>query len=743
VVVLDPLPTGGTDAPAIELLRQRAVAAGVTEALDPTLLQRVAARLDGLPLALEMAAARLRTMTLAELAASIEEGVGVLASPRRDVDQRHRTVRDLLDWSERLLGTRARDALLGMAVFAGPVRNTDLPAVVDGPDGAELVTELVERSLVVAEPTPRGMTFRLLETVRSYGSERLDALGRGAAVRRRHANWFCSVLRSIDRDMHGTAEPGAIGRFVEIYDDLRAAIRWSTVHEPDLAVELVLASYLPARTVLRAEVVDWAATLRERLPATHPAYWQLAATEAGLLATTGRLDDAVRLAAEALPHVTGTRAALPALEGMLDAAIYQGRLDDAVAVGDRMADLATALADDLYADNGRIGAALATAYTGRVDEALGMLAAGPVSPVPTVAAWFEYLRGECVLDLDPPTALRHLDRSLEHARAIGNRYLTEVAMLSSSSLRARIGDTDAGARQFVDLLEHFALGGDPAHYVTSLRNLVTLLVRVGQFPAAAELYGAVVDHPSSPTYGAEAHRLADAAATCRAALGDEAFARASAVGRARAVEEAVVAVGTVLRELVEEPTALAAPAAAEADVPPAALILEGDSWRLTFAGRTVRVRDVKGLGDIAVLVARCGTEVHALELMGAHEVGAAAGAPIDDRARRDYQERIVELQHDIDEAHAHHDPVRAERAEAELDALVQQLSASFGLGGRARDTGSSAERARSAVTNRIRAAIRRVHEVHPELAHHLQHAVRTGTWCAYAPEVAPAWTVEV
>ncbi|MET0324715.1 MAG: transcriptional regulator, partial [Ilumatobacteraceae bacterium] len=110
-------------------------------------------------------------------------------------------------------------------------------------------------------------------------------------------------------------------------------------------------------------------------------------------------------------------------------------------------------------------------------------------------------------------------------------------------------------------------------------------------------------------------------------------------------------------------------------------------------------------------------------------------------ARREYEERIRELQHDVDDARADHDTSRAERAELELDALVEQLSDAFGLGGRARPTGSSAERARTAVTFRMRSAIRKLSEVHPELGRHLTNAVRTGTWCAYRPEHDVTWTV--
>ena len=136
---------------------------------------------------------------------------------------------------------------------------------------------------------------------------------------------------------------------------------------------------------------------------------------------------------------------------------------------------------------------------------------------------------------------------------------------------------------------------------------------------------------------------------------------------------------------------------------------EGDVWALTFAGRTVRVRDLKGLGDLAVLLRRAGEEVHCLELMGATDVGGSGTGPVlDEQARREYQARILDLQRDVDEAHEANDPARAERAELELDALVTELSKAFGLGGRARSGGSSVERARTAVTFRIRAAIKKV-----------------------------------
>jgi hypothetical protein len=173
----------------------------------------------------------------------------------------------------------------------------------------------------------------------------------------------------------------------------------------------------------------------------------------------------------------------------------------------------------------------------------------------------------------------------------------------------------------------------------------------------------------------------------------------------------------------------------------AALVHEGTTWAATFGGDTRRLRDGKGMRDIAVLLARQGQEVHCLELVGGADVGGGHGPALDDRARREYQRRIGDLQADIEDARAANDPVRAERAEAELDALVEQLSQAFGLSGRARASGSAAERARSTVTTRIRSAIKHAVQTHPSLGRHLQHSVRTGTWCSYRPEHPVAWDV--
>ncbi len=167
----------------------------------------------------------------------------------------------------------------------------------------------------------------------------------------------------------------------------------------------------------------------------------------------------------------------------------------------------------------------------------------------------------------------------------------------------------------------------------------------------------------------------------------------------------------------------------------------GDSWQVGFAGTVVTLRDAKGLRDLATLLGRPGREVAALDLAspGGAVVVTAAGPAIDDQARRAYQRRIIELEHELDAADAAADTTRSARLAAERDALVDQLTAAYGLGGRDRRAGSSAERARTAVTARLRDAIRRIEEHHPAAGRHLARSVRTGTFCSYDPEQPVDW----
>lgn len=160
---------------------------------------------------------------------------------------------------------------------------------------------------------------------------------------------------------------------------------------------------------------------------------------------------------------------------------------------------------------------------------------------------------------------------------------------------------------------------------------------------------------------------------------------------------------------------------------------DGAVWQVSFRGTVTTVRHGKGMADLAVLLSEPGRETHVLDLAGATDGPAQGdvGPVLDDQAREAYRRRITEL----DEAIAEGD----ESAADEREALLAELSSAFGLGGRARRTGSAAERARSAVTRRIREAIGLIEQSHPELGRHLRASVRTGTFCSYQPETDQHW----
>jgi hypothetical protein len=175
-----------------------------------------------------------------------------------------------------------------------------------------------------------------------------------------------------------------------------------------------------------------------------------------------------------------------------------------------------------------------------------------------------------------------------------------------------------------------------------------------------------------------------------------------------------------------------APSAAPTGVPgpqEAALAREGDVWALSWRGRETRVKDSKGLRDLATLLSAPGKEVAALDLYGGpteHDTGEV----LDATAREAYKRRLRQLE----DAESLSEPEAVER-----ELLLEQLAGAYGLGGRVRRTGSSAEKARSAVTARVRDAVKRIAALDPELGRHLVHSVRTGTFCSYAPETPVAW----
>lgn len=250
-----------------------------------------------------------------------------------------------------------------------------------------------------------------------------------------------------------------------------------------------------------------------------------------------------------------------------------------------------------------------------------------------------------------------------------------------------------------------------------------------------------------------AGHLADAAVRCDrlgARLhGDRARAE---LARVRAAASGAVRAGD------DSPDGAAPPAGGELSPSdaPAEFRREGDVWTLAFGGRRIRIRDAKGLRDLAVLLAVPGREVAATDLVtgaaraatvpggGAVPAGHAtfgADPVLDERARAAYRARLAELDDALTAADARQDVRHSAVLAAERDVLIGELARAAGLGGRPRRLGDGAERARSTVTARIRDAIGRVSRAHPELGDHLRASVSTGAHCCYRPARTVRWHV--
>lgn len=182
------------------------------------------------------------------------------------------------------------------------------------------------------------------------------------------------------------------------------------------------------------------------------------------------------------------------------------------------------------------------------------------------------------------------------------------------------------------------------------------------------------------------------------------------------------------------------PRTVPADDGSAELARSGEIWTLRFGGHRAHLRHARGLGDLAILLARPGEEVHVLELVGEGTIPRlGADAVLDAKARDAYRDRIADLDTELDEATAADDVARAERLTAEREAILDALKVAVGLGGRARTLNDPAERARKAVTARLRDVIARIGVAHPELGRHLEASIATGTFCCYSPGAPVRW----
>lgn len=261
------LALAGADAAALLLERIRAVAP--TFALDDArapLVATLCERLDGMPLALELAAAMVPVLGLDGLVARLDSALDVLVATPRAGPARHRTLRDVIEWSVALLDAPARILLARLAVFRGAVTFdaivavcTDSAAHARASDDAPLdagmlpderaivsaLARLVEQSLVEVLELDRETRYRLLETVRLYSSEQLTASGAGALLRRRHAQWVAALAAGAEDSLNSARRGQRVRALQADLDEIRAALAWATdVGHGDRALALAITGAL-------------------------------------------------------------------------------------------------------------------------------------------------------------------------------------------------------------------------------------------------------------------------------------------------------------------------------------------------------------------------------------------------------------------------------------------------------------------------------------------------------------------
>ncbi|MBC7271069.1 MAG: AfsR/SARP family transcriptional regulator [Streptomyces sp.] len=256
---VDPLP----EPYALRLLADRGAAArpGFRTDDDPEACAEICRRLDGLPLAIELAAARLRMLSPRQIADRLDDRFRLLTSGSRTVLPRQQTLRAVVDWSWDLLDATERDVLGRLSVFAGGCDLTAAEAVC-GPAALDALGSLVDKSLVVAAPGDDDrMRYRLLETVAEYAAERLDEAGDRDEAERAHLTYYRELARATDPLLRGRDQNTAIATLEREYENLRTALRQAVARRDEqegLCLVLSLGWYWQMRD-LRIEARNWCA----------------------------------------------------------------------------------------------------------------------------------------------------------------------------------------------------------------------------------------------------------------------------------------------------------------------------------------------------------------------------------------------------------------------------------------------------------------------------------------------------
>ena len=487
-------------------------------------MERILGAVDRLPLAIEMAAARLPTMGVGELAEVLTTRLDLLRTADRSAPERHRTIDALIGWSQSLLRYEEQVLLATMSVFAGPVPIDDIAAVV-GTEPAELATgalaDLVDKSLVVADPARNPTCYRLLETVRSR-MERHRPPDADAA----HARHITGVVTAADRLLRTPDEAAAAARIDGLVPEIRSAHAWARSNDHAIAAELTAALLWYAHERQWAEPALWARTLEPEPGGNGDAALAVAASLAADASNRGEYREAERLAEGALassdPRIAGS-----ALETLSDVGLYTGHLDAARRRARALLALGERVGDRALQTFGIVGEALASVYDGRPDDARAVLNRHDttIGVSPTCAAWIAYVEGELLSALGHHAeAIERFDTAIRLAGSVGSHFVVRVAEVSSLAASARTGDHDAALRAFrTRLVEYRDLRID-SQGITTIRNFIEALVRAKHYQPAMELLGTVSRPEMQSTYGAESQHLEEARSIAVGEVGEHAVA---------------------------------------------------------------------------------------------------------------------------------------------------------------------------------------------------------------------------
>ena len=521
--------TAGIDSAAVSLFVERAqgMAPGfsMVDGDEAAAVTEICQRLDGIPLAIELAASRMASMTASEMRDRLDHRFRLLVGSRRGLE-RHHTLRHAMAWSYDLLDDTEKTVLDRCSVFAGGFDLQSACAVAGSDDLdeyaiLEVLDALVRKSLLVADRSSARTRFSMLETIRQFAEEQLVAGGAATEVRAAHSRYFAGREADIMALWDSPRQLAAYGWFTVELANLRTAFRWAADHG-DLDVAATLASFAGwlGFMVQTYEPIAWAEELIEPARAVEHPRLAFLYVIASRCFTTGRIEAAVGYS-EAGQIVLGRgREALPyGIEAWL------GLVYLVIGQPERLAELCRAqLArrrDSPVNIRAWLVGALALAGSGgeAMDSADGLIEAAEATGNPSLLALALGAYGGAFRDADPVGALNAGGRGLVIAQDSGNRTIASVLANVLARLEAEHGDTLAAFDHLTLAIRNFHNAGDTTTIRSPLAVLAVLFDRLGRYEPAATIAGFAL----SPLAASGVPEITTAITHLRDVLGDQTY----------------------------------------------------------------------------------------------------------------------------------------------------------------------------------------------------------------------------